>query len=729
MCHQKLLAYCACLSLPLAIWSATAPASDAVRAQAQSTAVHARAGVAHRLREIIVTAERRRTTVQNTPVTIQAISGATLAESGTTNINALQMLSPDLHILSTGNNPSAFIRGAGSVVSDQRGDSAVSYSIDGVPVARPLSVNGSLFDIKRVEIVEGPQGTLYGRNAAVGAINVISNDPILKQYSGSASLTAGNYNLFHTTGVVNLPVGNTFALRGAFETERHDGYLTSGANDADNVAARLSALWKPNDSVSAVIRGMYYRDTGVGVGDVPLKSSSGSFLRPSNPWYVAAGIENNNNTVGTDGHQRISVGMLDAEIDLDLGPITATIIPGYVSTKYRALAYDGGFRKYYNTPDRQESLEARLTSNGATRLQWVAGLFYLHDHQSGMTDLGVTTFNYAQTTYSKLDLGTYAAYGQATYRVTSKFHILGGLRYTHDQKDMAGALSLVSLSFTPLAPGPPIFGSLVYNNVSYKAGIDYDVASDHLLYANVATGYKAGGFNPGTPPNTYKPEHMTAYSIGSKNMFLRHRVLLNIEGWYWDYRNVDQYQFGMANPFGNIQLLTYNAAKLVSKGIEAQMEFALAGGGRLSLAPAYTDATFQSFSLPAFIFGPFDIPASNLAGTPDQFAPRWSANLGYQQRIHLKNGATLVGMISSQLKTSETITATPVLGYRVPGTSVTDLSLTYQSASHPWSIEAWVKNVENTPLLVWGGNTPAGFWGHVASPRTFGVTLRAWFGQ
>ena len=138
MSYRKLSAYWACLALPLALWSVTAPASDAATMQAPDARADADAGRSGRLQEVVVTAERRRTTVQNTPVMIQAISGAMLADSGTTNINALQMLSPNLHILSTGNNPSAFIRGVGSVVSDQRGDSAVSYSIDGVPVARPL---------------------------------------------------------------------------------------------------------------------------------------------------------------------------------------------------------------------------------------------------------------------------------------------------------------------------------------------------------------------------------------------------------------------------------------------------------------------------------------------------------------------------------------------------------------------------------------------------------------
>lgn len=194
----------------------------------------------------------------------------------------------------------------------------------------------------------------------------------------------------------------------------------------------------------------------------------------------------------------------------------------------------------------------------------------------------------------------------------------------------------------------------------------------------------------------------------------------------WDYKDVDEYQFGAANPFPNLELLTYNAAKLISKGIEAQTEFAIGNDGRLSLGAAYTVSTFQAFNLPAFVFGPFNVPASDYAGQANQFAPLWSATFGYQQRFHLANGATLVGRINSQLKTSERITVNPVPGNRVPGTTDTDLSLTYQSADHPWELEAWARNIEDTPVMLFGGVTPAGFWGHVAPPRTFGVTFRAW---
>ena len=484
------------------------------------------------IEEVVVTAERRKSNVQSTPLMIQAISGADLSARGVTSVSGLQMLAPNLHVVATGNNPSTFIRGVGSIVSDQRGDSATSFSIDGVPIVRPLSVNAAFFDVKRIEILEGPQGTLYGRNATVGAINIISSKPTLGQFDGSIGLTAGNYDLYQADGVVNLPISNTVAVRAALQTQKHDGYLSSGAEDADNVAARLSALWQPNDVLSVLLRGMYYRDTGVGVGDVPLKSASGSFLRPSNPWYVATGVVNNNDTVGPDGHQRLSSVALSGQIDLNLGAVKATIVPGYVTTTYSALAYDGGFRKRYDTPDEQESIEARLASQGDTRLSWVAGLFYLHDHQSGVSDFGFSTLDYSRTDFGKLDLSSYAAFGQTTYAITPDFHVVGGLRYTHDEKQMNGVLSTVSLNLTPIAPGPAIYGKLTYNNVSYKVGFAYDIAPDHLLYANVATGYKAGGFNASTPPNTYKPEYMTAYIIGSKNMFLQHRIVMNVEAWY-----------------------------------------------------------------------------------------------------------------------------------------------------------------------------------------------------
>jgi iron complex outermembrane receptor protein len=596
-----------------------------------------------------------------------------------------------------------------------------------VAIARPLSVNGSFFDLDRAEILKGPQGTLYGRNSTVGAINLISHNPTF-DFGGNADVSFGNYALVKTEGALNLPVTDTLAFRTAFQTLKHDGYLSSGANDADSVAARISGLWKPNDAISALLRLNYYRDTGVGVGDVPLKSPTGSFLNPSDPWYVATGAQNNNNTVGKDGRQNLRNITVNGQLDADLGFGTLTFIPAYITTTYNALTYSGGFRQHYGFHDEQDSFELRLASKSGQRLEWLIGALYLRDVQTGPEDLGITPTLFARTNYTDLGLNSASAFGQTTLTIVDGFRVVAGLRYSHEKKTMDGTLSDVALDLTPLpVPEIQINGDETYSNVSYRAGLEYDLTANSLLYANVATGYKAGGFNAGTPPNTYRPEKMTAYTVGSKNRLFNNRLTANLEAWHWIYKDVNEVQFGVANPFPNVQLLTYNAAEIKSDGIEAQIESLLWSGAKLSADLAYNKATFTQFNLPAFVFGPFNIAASNLSGLDAPWAPRYSANIGLQQRIGLGGFGSLLGAVNSQIKSSQRIQPGTGLGSVTGGTTNTEVSLTYIRPDDQWELQAWARNLENSPILYFAGRTPAGLWGHPGPPRTFGMTVRVHF--
>jgi iron complex outermembrane receptor protein len=377
------------------------------------------------------------------------------------------------------------------------------------------------------------------------------------------------------------------------------------------------------------------------------------------------------------------------------------------------------------------SVEARLASNGDGPLQWVAGVYWLDDHQHGVSDVGTSLAFLSRRAFDKLDLTSSAAFAQASFALTPGFRLVGGARYTSDDKSMDGNLYNVSrTNGAPLTTPIHVFGDKTFTNTSYKAGVEYDVAPEHMVYANISTGYKAGGFNAGTPPNTYEPEKIKAYTAGSKNTFMDRRIVLNVEGWYWDYENVNQFQFGLANaPVGvaNVQLLTYNAAKLISKGVELQSQFAVGENGRFTLNAAYTDSTFDDFKFPAFVFGPFNIAASDFSGRQNTSAPRWSGNIGYQQRFPFAKGDAVIADVSTQIQSSEFITVAAVPGVQRDGRSVSDASLTYQAPAQRWQIQAWVKNIEDEPVWAWGGNGPAGLWADPGAPRTYGVTARANF--
>jgi iron complex outermembrane receptor protein len=684
--------------------------------------------------EIVVTAERREVGIQHAPLLISATRGADIAKENIADVTVLQSLVPDVQVLSVGAQPGVYIRGVGTAVASALGDPDANFSVDGITIARPVSVTGALYDLDRVEILKGPQGTLYGRNSTVGAINIVSTNPGF-EFGGDAGLEFGNYALVRSDGAVNLPVNDTLAFRVAFQTLKHSGYLSSGANDADNEAARVGALWKPNDVFSALLKVSYFHDTGAGVGDVPLKSPTGSFLYPSNPWFVAVGPVNGVDQVPNNAKQDLRTTLVSGEFNADLGFATATLLPGYVMTGYNAITYDGGFQQHYDTPDRERSLEMRLASPSNQRIQWLVGALYLYDQQHGPLDIELQPGAYSRTDLDTLDSTSRAIFGQTTLTIVDGFRLVGGLRYSHESKSMQGALSTVTLDLSPLPlPVTQIIGDRSDNNVSYKAGFEYDISSDSLLYANVSTGFKAGGFNVGTPPNTFQPEKMTAFTVGSKNRFLDNKLIANVEGWYWIYKDVDEPQFGLANPlpspenpFPNIQLLTYNAAEIKSYGVEAQIEYLIWRGGKLSSEIAYNDAKFTEFQLPAFIFGPFNIPPSNLSGQSTPFSPPWAGNLAFEQRFELGAAGAVVADASGQIKSSERIQPGTAIGSVTGGTGTADISLTYQRPNDQWEVQGWIKNITNEPVIYFAGNTPAGLWGHPGAPRTCGISARVHF--
>ena len=675
------------------------------------------------LEEIVITAQRRASTVQDTSFTIAVVSGDELASRQINDPASLTNITPGIQLSTVGQQLSLFVRGAGSPVANPRADPAAAYSVDGVAVARPISVNGSYFDLARIEVLKGPQGTLYGRNSTIGAVNIITNRPTF-DLEGKIEGEVGNYNLFRTESVLNIPISNTFAVRGAIQTVSRDGYLSTGYNDADNYAGRIRALWEPSDTMSLLLNASYYRDQGHGAGDVPLKSAQGSFLT-DDPWFVQEGPPNFNDQVPSDGNQDLRNLLLSAEFEADLGFASLTVIPAYLDTKYEALTYTAGFEQHIMNNDEQSSLELRLASPEGQTLSWIVGGLYLNDSQDGFLDLGTLPGLLQRNQINALDLVSYAAFGQLTYSISEQLRLTGGLRYSNETKKFDGYILNLDLNQTPLPGAQPLpsFGSRKFENVSYRLGVEYDINDNSLLYASIATGYKAGGFNVGAPPNGYDPEGMMAYTIGSKNTFAGGRVRFNLEAWYWDYSDVQQVQFNFVNPFPNFAVKTFNAAKQESYGLEIESSFLIGDNGTLSADITYTHSTWSEFSLPAFIFGPFNIPADDKSGVDTPFAPRWSMNISYQHVFELPNGGSLISSVRSRIRSAQTLNTTGVLGSRVSGTMSSDLSLTYETPDTEIEIQAYVNNIENEPIFSFSGVAPAGHWGTPGAPRTYGIRL------
>jgi len=298
-------------------------------AQSENTSDSAPGG----LEEVIVTAARREESTQKSALSIQAIGAEALSRAGVTQPEDLNAIAPGVAIATGGNVPQVYIRGVGNYATNAYAEGAVALNLDGVYMSRAWSSRGAFFDLERIEVLKGPQGTLYGRNASGGAINLISARPT-QQAGGYFEGEVGDYNLYRATGAYNIPISETFSLRAAGQIIRHDGYLSDDYSDERSEAARLHALWRPVDGVSLLLTGGYQHLGGNGEGSVLNPGLPGDRWRGNTDPAVAAilraepGIGGLLPVPDQQAQVDIDVYTATAELNWAVGPGTLTIITG-----------------------------------------------------------------------------------------------------------------------------------------------------------------------------------------------------------------------------------------------------------------------------------------------------------------------------------------------------------------------------------------------------------------
>jgi iron complex outermembrane receptor protein len=339
------------------------------------------------LQEVVVTAQKRSEDVQKVPIAISVLSGADVSAAGAVSAVDLNTLVPGLQVVSSGPFAMASIRGIGTQQLNSYGDPVVGYTVDGVIHDRSIDATAVFYDIQRIEVLKGPQGTLYGRNATAGAINVITNKPT-NTPGATLQLDVGNYSTHNATGSINVPLTNTLTSRVAFRTVNHEGYFTDGYNDADDVAARIQFLYTPSGAVSLLFSADSLRQGGKGPEDEPLPAGSDG-QNPRNPWdQHFYGNPGGYYGVFSGRFQQTRWTTLpfvdnkfwgtQLQLDWDLGFATLTVIPAYRSSHQLMDFHYAGVWEYVDNPTRQTTGEIRLgharePTRGA--LSWVAVLF------------------------------------------------------------------------------------------------------------------------------------------------------------------------------------------------------------------------------------------------------------------------------------------------------------------------------------------------------------------
>ena len=708
---------------------AAPPASETAASPSQS----ADAG----LEDIVVTAQRRTENLQRAAIAASAVTGGDLVTAGVSDVNNLSKLIPSLVVAqSSGSATNFYIRGVGTFAAAILRENPIAFNFNGVYIGSPSAPVGTLYDLERVEVLKGPQGTLYGRNATGGSINIIPVRPKLGEITGNATVEYGNYDAKKATGGVSVPVGSTAALRIAGQVVDRDGYMSDGTDDERGAAARASLLFQPNDRFSTTLVADYFKQRGKGAGSVlvpstltPTAPDPDDRIGASDPRSTAELTRRFPTLVGqptgvtvpvNDGYNHGRFWGVSAAVEGDLGFATLTVIPAYRDSRPDYRSYAFGYRFTVLERAKQLSGEVRLASNSDGPLKYVLGAYVFDEDKDGLNNflqgpVQNSTFLVGLSTESR------AIFGQASYAVVDNLRIVGGVRRTHEEKDFN--VSISAASFRVPNPVPTrIRGHLAFNNTTYKAGVELDAGPRSLLYANVATGFKSGGFIYASVDNVYRPEKMTAYTIGSKNRFLDNRLQANLEAFYWDYR--DQ----QINYVGAVQLTpgvfssggtTANAGNARLYGADFETRFQPTPNDLLSGQVQYLHSKYRSLSYTQFstngapprtacaltpnssiaVPAPGRLFTVDCGGRPAINAPKWSLNLGYQHTFELGGDYQLLAEAHSRIESSRYLSIEYLPDERQGKYSTTDVIVTLRAPEGRWSLSGFVNNIGDETVL------------------------------
>jgi iron complex outermembrane receptor protein len=680
--------------------------------------------------EVVVTAQRTPALESRTPVAMSVLSGEQLKEAGIDRPSGLAARLPNVHLDGAADGLKITIRGVSNADTTEKGDPSAAYMLDGIYIARPQSQNLGFYDIDRIEVLRGPQGTLYGRNTTAGVVNVISNAPS-RQLEGAFSAELGSYASRKSSAMLNVPVGEALALRAALAWNQHDSYLTNAQGtphslglDRDDRAARLSARLAIGKSASLLVR--HERSTVRDNNDsiVPDTNFFTGIASGTPAWYEAGTAQRLTNAFvppngpPEQGFSHKATRGTSAELTWDLGAATLHYLAAQRNYDHDALAnfyyrivpgFALGVRQRFTGAYSQDSHELRISTNGSGPLTAQAGLYYFREESSvvySFRDLELLGLPpYYVFPNDPTVARSRAVFGQATYRLGDKVRVTAGARYTQDAKSRVGSTNFQQAeSFNPATDFKLLNAArLDTRKTTWRLGMEYDLAPATLVYGTIATGYKAGGFNDGclagtrqlgidcpaalaVPAGTlfYQPETLTSYEAGLKTRFWRNRASLNVAAFNYDYSNLQL--SGVAVVQGAPRYVTANAGVASVKGLEVDGQVHLTPADRLSYGLTLLDAHYVSYAPDG---------VHSWAGNKLDRAPGRVLTLGYERRFRVGDGQ-LTAALQARASSAYTIgVPSQLLQYRIPARTESDLSLRYRPLGAPWSLQARVMNLEN----------------------------------
>lgn len=619
---------------------------------------------------VVVTAQKRAQDVQDVPISIEVMGGERLDKLQINDFEALRDYIPNLQVQPSPGNYGIYIRGFGSGPQNNGFDQSVSLYVDGIYGGRIRQFMAPLFDIERIEVLRGPQGALFGKNTAAGAINIITAGPTDEPHAE----LSGNYNVSRNggeiAGFVSGPLTDEFAGRLAVKYTDLGGFIrntATGTNDPSqqNVSARASLRYELSDQFDVTAKVSFDNFSTVG--------KTGMQLSPANP--VLSEVKASASPFGIRERDDQTSYNVSVTANLALGDHTLTSVTGFSTFRSRVNAggasgapenWLGTFRDRFE----QWSQEVRLLSPQGGRFEYIVGAYvdtsdYGHYSASRYNLFGGSLAGQTHIDFDQ-DASSWSVFGQGMWRVTEDLRLQASLRYTHNGKD--GSFRQFLDFGIPIATPRAFAASIKDETVDPSVTVQYDIMPRIMLYATYGQGSKAGGFVTDTrtitaSQFTFGPENSRNYEVGLKSTSFGGRLLFNLTAYQTQFDDLQVAQWDS----GASAFIIRNAASATSRGLESTAQLVVTDNLTLSASAAYLEAVYDDFPGGTCLStGPVPPPAScrqNLAGTVLPGASRWSGNLS----------AEYVQPLANDMK----ISALGVVTYRSRYFTATDESPTY----------------------------------------------------
>ncbi|ABG38907.1 TonB-dependent receptor [Paraglaciecola sp. T6c] len=736
---------------------------------------------------IMVSATKRSESVQDIPLSVTAFSQQQLDIKGASSLTGIQESTPNLNfsVQSAGQNVARVtLRGVGTETLVGGGDPGVALHIDGIYVGRNSAAAADVFDVDRLEVLRGPQGTLYGRNATGGSVNIITKKPT-DELEGSADLTYGNYNEARVRGVINVPLSDNLYSRITMLSESHDGYIKNlyeggrDVDDKDSQSGRAQLLYLADSGDEYLLRGYYSKTGGAGPGSQYLGTDINTENGYPSAYLIGVSSAGVGGAVLADAFGLATTATGDSVLPLptDLHEVRKDA-PEFTDTLIQGIDFDASINlsdtlllksiTSYQTNDnqilvdadsselpletrnrnnmaKQYSQEFNLISQTLGPFQWILGAYYYHEElterfevitPSGLvpidTQLGEGAVagggGITQLRIASHEVDSTALFAQLSYELNDEWSVTGGLRYTRDEKtqsrEIGGQVDItnnVQFLSGDIGPLGPDSGTTSFTEPTYRISTDYELSPDNLLFASYAHGYKSGGYDLNGGEVTDEGEQVP-----------------------YEPEFVNAIEIGSKNKFFNNKMIlnltafrydyedlqvfrllatgpvTDNAAQSTIQGVELELKIEPTDNVKFDGSVGYLDATYDEYSI--------DIPPTDFSGNRLNYAPEWTGHMGAEYVKTIGEGDLITRVDWSYRSDTYFDRANTDLDMQ-EAYSLFNARVRYDTEKY--YIDLWAKNLTNEDYVTGQVINPPFTCGcrtvNVGAPRTYGVTVGARF--